>query len=129
MENKQTKQQEIFKNFSNGDELISFSNSKWKIKRNNNDNVYFMVYVEPSKEWQNKLIFEIDNDERSRFIMKWKVSEINYQALNKSWHKAYVVVLNKQNKWDNEIIESWTKLSNGVDQVKLLDDTIYINKW
>lgn len=127
---KQQRQQEIFKNFSNGDELISVSNSKWKVQRNNNDNVYFMVYKDFEREWQNKLIFEITNDVRTRFIMKWKVWEINYQKEDKTWSKAYVIVLNRNNQWDNEIINDWMSIAQGYEDVKLINkETININKW
>lgn len=131
MENKQTKQQEIFNNFSNGDELVSYSNSKWKVKQNNKDNVYFLVFKKPTNEWKNKLIFEIDNDNRARFIMKWKTNDILLQTLDNKWHRAKVVVLNKTNQWDNEIIESWTELAKGLEHVRMFkeNEPIFISKW
>lgn len=129
---KQQRQQEIFKNFSNGDTLKEIPNNKkrFEINQTNQDNKYFLVTVEPKREWENKLIFEIANDERARFIMKWKVWETTFQTESGLWTKAFVIVLNQNNKWDNEIIQKWEELALGADEIEDITFRNWtINKW
>lgn len=128
--NKQQKQREIFKAFSGGDELVVASNRYFKVNRNNKNNHYFLVLKQGHK-YENKIIFDVTNDENSRFLMRWKVWETNYPLDNKKWIKASVVVLNSLNEWDKKIIDSWQELAKGGEELIDINnnESIEILKW
>mgnify|MGYP007010365105 CR=1 FL=1 len=125
------RQKEIFNNFSNGDILEEQSKRYFRVKRNNKNNSYFLVLQEPKKQWENKYIWELTNDNRARFIMKWKTWKTNFILDNGEWRKGYVVVLNNANQWDKEIIDSWKELARGGEEILDLDSkkSIGVLKW
>ena len=125
------RQKEIFNNFSNGDILEEQSKRYFRVKRNNKNNSYFLVLQEPKNQWENKYIWELTNDNRARFIMKWKTWKTNFILDNGEWRKGYVVVLNNANQWDKEIIDSWKELARGGEEILDLDSkkSIGVLKW
>lgn len=116
------KQKQIFNKFSNGDSLKEVSNRYLNIVRNNKNMRYFLVLKRYANEWQNKYIFEITNDTKARFLLKWKCWETNYQLGNGDWRKSYVIALDNSNDWDKQIIDKWEELAKGGEELIDLKD-------
>lgn len=116
------KQKQIFNKFSNGDSLKEVSNRYLNIVRNNKNMRYFLVLKRYANEWQNKYIFEITNDTKARFLLKWKCWETNYKLGNGDWRKSYVIALDNSNEWDKQIIDKWEELAKGGEELIDLKD-------